>query len=140
MVMVKLSVNFSKKNKKTSPLKLSKLSCPVRSGDPSGQTWIGLTGQGPPGQNRQYGGQGGAGSSGGHGSAGSSGGHGRWSFVAVASVPSARLLQPEPFYPPPKKSMGQLRGIRSPPGLNKQEQDSPQEQGTGRPSWAKLGS
>ncbi len=45
-----------------------------------------------------------------------------------------------PSTPPQKKSMGQLRGIRSPPGLNKQEQDSPQEQGTGRPSWAKLGS
>ncbi len=32
--------------------------------------------------------------------------------------PSARSLQPGPLYPPPKKSMGQLRGIRSPPGLN----------------------
>ncbi len=32
--------------------------------------------------------------------------------------PSARPLQPGPLYPPPKKSMGQLRGIRSPPGRN----------------------
>ncbi len=32
------------------------------------------------------------------------------------------------FVPPKKKSMGQLRGIRSPPGLDKQEPDSPQEQ------------
>ncbi len=32
--------------------------------------------------------------------------------------PSARPLQPGPLYPPPKKSMGQLRGIRIPPGLN----------------------
>ncbi len=34
------------------------------------------TGQGPPEQNRQIGGHGGAGSSGGHGGAGGSGGHG----------------------------------------------------------------
>ncbi len=83
------------------------------------------------------GGHGGAGSSGGHGvargsgghgSAGSSGGHGRWS------------LQPEPFYPPKEISLGKLEGIRSPPGLNRQDstkrqesppgpdrQDSPQE-------------
>ncbi len=33
--------------------------------------------------------------------------------------PSARPLQPGPLYPPQKKSMGQLRGTRSPPGLNK---------------------
>ncbi len=61
------------------------------------------------------GGHGGAGSSGGHGiargsgghgSAGSSGGHGRWVLVAVASVPSARPLQPEPFYPPSKFPWG----------------------------------
>ncbi len=31
--------------------------------------------------------------------------------------PSARPPQPGPLYPP-KKSMGQLGGIRSPPGLN----------------------
>ncbi len=65
---------------------------------------------------------GGAGSSGGHGGAGSSGGHGRWSSVALASVPSARPLQQEPFYPPPQKkiSLGKLGGIRSPLGLNTQ--------------------
>ncbi len=35
--------------------------------------------------------------------------------------PSARPLQPGPLYPPPKKIHGQLRGIRSPPGLNTQK-------------------
>ncbi len=50
--------------------------------------------------------------------AGSSGGHGRWSFMAVAS---ARPLQPEPFYPPKKISLGKLGGIRSPPGLDRQD-------------------
>ncbi len=51
------------------------------------------------------GGHGGAGSSGGHGGAGSSGGHGRWSSGALASVPSARPLQPE-LLPPPKFPWG----------------------------------
>ncbi len=33
--------------------------------------------------------------------------------------PSARPLQPEPFYPPQKKIfLGKLGGIRSPPGLD----------------------
>ncbi len=41
-------------------------------------------------------------------------------LVAVASVPSARPLQPEPLYPPKKNSLGKLGGIRSPPGLNTQ--------------------
>ncbi len=69
------------------------------------------------------GGHGGAGSSGGHGGAGSSGGHGRWSSWPWPR-PSAWPLQPEPFYPPPKKnSLGKLGGIRSPPGLDRQEQD-----------------
>ncbi len=82
---------------------------------------------------------GGAGSSGGHGGAGSSGGHGRWSSGALASVPSARPLQPEPLLPPPKISLGKSGGIRSPLGLDTQNstgqssrarqtgQDSPQE-------------
>ncbi len=39
-------------------------------------------------------------------------------LVAVASVPSARPLQPEPFLSPQKISLGKLGGIRSPPGLN----------------------
>ncbi len=34
--------------------------------------------------------------------------------------PSARPLQPEPFYAPPKISLGKLGGIRSPPGLDTQ--------------------
>ncbi len=34
--------------------------------------------------------------------------------------PSARPLQPEPFYPPKKISLGKLGGIRSPPGLDTQ--------------------
>ncbi len=49
---------------------------------------------------------GGAGSSEGHGGAGSSGGHGTWSSGPLASTPSARPLQPELYYPPPKISMG----------------------------------
>ncbi len=62
----------------------------------------------------------GARSSGGHGGAGSSGGHGRWSFMAVASslgqaTPAGTLL------PPKKNSLGKLGGIRSPPGLDKQD-------------------
>ncbi len=65
-------------------------------------------------------------------------------LVAVASVPSARPLQPEPFYPP-QNFPGEVRGykepsgakqtgqyIDSPPGLNTQEQDR-----TGQPSRAK---
>ncbi len=32
--------------------------------------------------------------------------------------PSARPQQPGPLYPPKKITMGQLRGTRSPPGLN----------------------
>ncbi len=91
---------------------------PGRGGGHSGETWIGLTGRGPPGRNRQYGGQGGA---------GSSGGHGRWSSWPWPP-PSARPLQTEHFYPPQKKSMGQLMGYQEPSGAVTQEQDSPQEQ------------
>ncbi len=40
-------------------------------------------------------------------------------FRALASVLSARPLQPELLYPP-KISLGKLGGIRSPPGLNTQ--------------------
>ncbi len=85
------------------------------------------TGRGPPEWNRQTGssgghggvgssgdhggagssgGNGGAGSSGGHGGVGSSGGHGRWSSGPLASVPSARPLQPELLLPPPKFPWG----------------------------------
>ncbi len=42
-------------------------------------------------------------------------------MAVQASVPSARPLQPEPFYPPKKISLGKLGGIRSPPGLNRQD-------------------
>ncbi len=55
------------------------------------------------------------------GGAGSSGGQGRWSMVAVASslgpAPTAGTL-----VPPQKITMGQLRGTRSPPGLNTHKQ------------------
>ncbi len=54
-------------------------------------------------------------------------------LVAVASVPSARPLQPEPFYPPPKISLGKLGGIRSPPGL---DTETGQDR-TGKPSRAR---
>ncbi len=74
------------------------------------------------------GGHGGAGSSGEHGGAGSSGGHGRWSLGPMASTPS---LQPEPYYPPPKKNVpGEVRGYQVPSGAKqtgqyKTRQDSP---------------
>ncbi len=58
------------------------------------------------------GGHGGVGSSGGHGGAGSSGGHGRWSSGAYSR---------NSYYPPPKISLGKWGGIRSPPGLNRQD-------------------
>ncbi len=48
-------------------------------------------------------------------------------LVALASVPSVRPLQPEPFYPPKKISLGKLGGIRSPPGLNRQDSTKWQE-------------
>ncbi len=51
---------------------------------------------------------GGSGSSGGHGGAGSTGGHGWMASMALAS---ARPLQPEPFYPPQKKSLWKLTGL-----------------------------
>ncbi len=127
-----------------------------RSGGPSEQTRTGTqdgdlqsgTDNGGHGGAGSSGGHGGAGSSGGHGGAGSSGSHGRWSSGPLASVPSARPLQPEPLLPPPpqkKISLGKLGGIRSPPGLDtdKQYMDSPpglntQEQDrTGQPSGAK---
>ncbi len=79
------------------------------------------------------GGHDGAGISGGHGGAGSSGGHGRWSFMAVASslgqATQAGTLLP---LPPKKNSLGKLGGIRSPPGLDRQDKT-----GTGQPSRAK---
>ncbi len=53
----------------------------------------------------------------GPGGAGSSGGQGRWSMVAVASSLGPASTAGT-FVPPQKKSMGQLRGIRSPLGLN----------------------
>ncbi len=72
-------------------------------------------------------------------------------LVAVASVPSARPLQPEPFYPPKKNSLGKLGGIRypsgakqtgqyktqqeSPPGPDKQDRTAHRNR---KPSWAGL--
>ncbi len=97
-----------------------------RSGGPSGQTWTGTqdgdlqsgTDKGGHGGAGSSGGHGGAGSSGGHGGAGSSGGHGRWSLGALASVPSARPLQPELLLPPPppQNFPGEVRGYQEPSG------------------------
>ncbi len=76
------------------------------------------------------GGHGGAGSSGGHGvargsgdhgSAGSSGGHGRWSLWPWPRSPRPGPYSQNPFNPPPTISLGKLGGIRSPPGLNRQD-------------------
>ncbi len=75
-----------------------------RSGGPSGQTWTGT----------QDGDLQSGTDNGGHGGAGSSGGHGRWSLWPWP-------LQPEPFLPPKKISLGKSGGIRSPPGLNRQD-------------------
>ncbi len=50
-------------------------------------------------------------------------------FGALALVPSARPPQPEPFLPPQKISLGYLGGIKSPPGLNRQDKT-----GTGQPT------
>ncbi len=47
-------------------------------------------------------------------------------FVAVASVPSARPLQPEPFYPP-KKCPWEVRGYQEPSGA-RHRQDSTKRQ------------
>ncbi len=51
-----------------------------------------------------------------HGGAGSSGGHGRWSSGALASVLSARPLQPELLYPPQKNFPGEVRGYQETSG------------------------
>ncbi len=71
-------------------------------------------------------------------------------LVAVASVPSARPLQPEPFYPPQKNFPGEVRGYQEPsgarhrqtgqdipPGLNRQGQDRTAHRNR-KPSWAGL--
>ncbi len=98
------------------------------------------------------GGHGGAGSSGGHGvargsgghgGAGSSGGHGRWSLWPWPRSPRPGPYSWNPFTPPPNFP-GEVRGYQepsgakqtgqyktkqlSPPGPDRQEQDSPQEQ------------
>ncbi len=99
-----------------------------RSGGPSGQTRTG-TQDGDLQSGTDNGGHGGAGSSGGHGGEGSSGGHGRWSSGALASVPSARPLQPEPLLPPPQKKNfpGEVRGYQEPSRARQTGQDIPQE-------------
>ncbi len=109
-----------------------------RSGGPSGQTRTGTqdgtsraeqTEKGGHGGAGSSGGHGGAGSSGGHGvargsgghsSAGSSGGHGRWSLWSWPWSPRPGPYSRNPFTPP-KISLGKLGGIRSPPGLNRQD-------------------
>ncbi len=70
-----------------------------------------------PGGAGSSGGHGGAGSSGGHGGAGSSGGHGGTASETAAPAPTS-VSSAGALLPPPKISLGQLRGIRSPPGLN----------------------
>ncbi len=75
------------------------------------------------------GGHGGAGSSGDHGVARGSGGHGSaGSSGAMASVPSARPLQPEPFFPQ-KNFPGEVRGYQESSGARHRQtgQDIPQE-------------
>ncbi len=67
------------------------------------------------------GGHGGAGSSGGHGGAGSSGGHGGTASETAAPAPTS-VSSAGALLPPPKISLGKLRGIRSPPGLNTHKQ------------------
>ncbi len=79
------------------------------------------------------GGHGVARSSGGHGSAGSSGGHGRWSLWPWPRSPRPGPYSRNPFTPPKKISLGKLGGIRSPPGLNRQDFL------TGRPQVVKVG-
>ncbi len=108
------------------------------SGGHGGKAMAGARSSGGHGGAGSSGGHGGAGSSGGHGGAGSSGGHGGWSSWPWPR-PSAWPLQPEPFYPPKKKFLGEVRGYQepsgarqtgtgqgqdSPPGLNRQEQEA----------------
>ncbi len=69
--------------------------------------------------------------------AGSSGGHGRWSSGALASVPSARPLQPEPLLTPPKFFPGEVRGYQKPSGARHTEQDRTAHRNQ-KPSWAGL--
>ncbi len=75
----------------------------------------------------------------------------RWrprGVVFVALALSALPPQTEFYYPPQNKLMGQLGGIRSPPGLNTQDRTTCRARQTGedrtahrnrQPSWAKLG-
>ncbi len=66
----------------------------------------------------------------------SSGGHGRWSSWPWPRL-SAWPLQPEPFYPPPKKKiLGEVRGYQEPSGARQTGQDR-NRTGTGQPSRAK---
>ncbi len=84
-----------------------------RSGGPSGQTRTGT----------QDGDLQSGTDNGGHGGAGSSGGHGRWSLWPWPRSPRPGPYSRNPFTPPPpkKNSLGKLGGIRSPPGLNRQD-------------------
>ncbi len=73
---------------------------------------------GPPEWKQTDRGPGGAGSSGGHGGAWSSGGHGG-AGSSGGCGPSPHLsLFGGSLLPPPQNSLGKLRGIRSPSGLN----------------------
>ncbi len=52
---------------------------------------------------------------------------------AMASVPSARPLQPESFYPPQKNFPGEVRGYQEPSGAKQ----TGQYKMTGKPSRAR---
>ncbi len=55
--------------------------------------------------------------------------------------PSARPLQPEPFYPPKKNFPGEVRGYQEPSEARQKGQDRNRTAHRNRkPSWAKLGS
>ncbi len=62
-------------------------------------------------------------------------------FGALASVPSARPPQPEPFLPHQKKIPGEVRGYQEPSGAKQTGQDRDRTTHRNKkPSWAKLGS
>ncbi len=73
------------------------------------------TQDGAPRAEQTDGGPGGAGSTGGHGGAESLGGHGGTASETAAPAPTS-VSSAGALLPPPKISLGKLRGIRSPLG------------------------